>query len=120
MSAVDYEFENLPEEIDAGTVAFRMANDGGELHEIVVVRVNDDVTASAEELLELSEEEVESMATFVGGGFAPPGGTDVMIGEFQPGRYIAACFIPVGTTEETEGDGSPHFTEGMWAEFTVS
>jgi hypothetical protein len=35
------------------------------------------------------------------------------------GRYGAACFIPQGTTHSTEGSGPPHFTLGMFAEFTA-
>ncbi len=39
----------------------------------------------------------------------------------KTGNYAALCFIPVGTTsEETEGTGPPHFTEGMAAEFEVT
>ena len=41
--------------------------------------------------------------------------------DLAPGEYIAYCPIPSGTTgEESAGDGPPHFTQGMLAEFTVS
>lgn len=43
----------------------------------------------------------------------------------EPGRYVAVCFIPVGTTPETppedfENLGPPHALQGMVAEFEVS
>jgi hypothetical protein len=61
----------------------------------------------------------------VGSAFAPMNGTQgLLVGDFEPGEYIAVCFIPTGTTIDDsgqhEGDGPPHFIEGMQQEFTVS
>lgn len=46
-----------------------------------------------------------------------------MIADFEPGDYAALCFIPTGSTmansDEPDGDGPPHFTQGMKTEFTV-
>jgi hypothetical protein len=116
---VDFEYEGIPDTVPAGVVAITFSNEGEESHEIGIARVNDDVTEPVEELLTLPEEELDSMISFVGAGFAEPGESDTTFMRLDPGRYGAACFIPEGTTHDHEGTGAPHFTLGMFAEFTV-
>ena len=71
--------------------------------------------------MELPEEEVFSKITLVNATFADPGGTDAASWNLNsPGRYAVVCFIPVGSVGEAEGDGPPHFTEGMVQEFEVT
>ena len=107
---------------------------------MVVFRVVDGEDPTLEELLELPEEESESLIEFQGVLVAMPGengfnpeaeGTSVAVGE--AGRYAIVCFIPQGAdpavVEEamagaTEGppdlgDGTPHAFLGMAAEFQV-
>ena len=85
------------------------------------MRFNDDTTETMEELFELSEEEAFSKITPINSAFASPGDTDTVSWNLtEPGRYAIVCFISVGSVGETEGDGPPHFTEGMIHEFTVS
>jgi len=122
---VDFAFNGLPETIEGGRVALLFTNEGAEAHEIVIMRRNDGVTESFEDLLGLPEEEAMGKVTPVGGAFAATtGATGLLIGDFAPGDYIALCFVPVGTTmhdgEFTEGTGAPHFTHGMQQEFTVT
>ncbi|MGH9034043.1 MAG: hypothetical protein ACRDZV_18115 [Acidimicrobiia bacterium] len=123
----DYAFDGIPDEIENGTVAFNLANEGAELHEFVVVRLKGDATL--DDLLALpedaSEDDFEELAAEVpGGGFAEPGGSDLALMKLnKTGNYAALCFIPVGTTPESGdegGSGPPHFTEGMAAEFEVT
>jgi len=118
-TGVDYEYEGIPDTLPAGVVAITFSNEGEELHEIGLARVNDDVTTPLEELLALPEEEVLSMIEFKGAAFAAPNEADTTFMRLEAGRYGAACFIPKGTTHDTEGSGPPHFTLGMFAEFTV-
>jgi len=118
-TGVDYEYEGIPDTLDAGVVALTFNNEGEESHEIGVARLNDDVTLSVEEVLALPEEEGSAMITFTGGAFAEPGESDTVFLRLEPGRYGAVCFIPEGTTHDTEGTGPPHFTLGMFAEFTA-
>jgi hypothetical protein len=125
VTATEYAFEGIPDEIDAGRVAVLLTNEGNEAHEIGLARKKDDVTESFDELLEMDQEEAETKIDFAGGAFAASSGDQgLAIADLEPGEYVAACFIPVGTTMEgddmQEGDGPPHFTEGMKAEFTVS
>jgi len=119
--AEEYHFVGLPEELEAGYYIVNFVNDGNEAHELGVARVNDDVTMSVDELLELPEEESDTMVEFVGGMFAPPGATSVgSLTLTDPGRFAAVCFVPVGSVGETEGTGAPHFTQGMVHEFAVT
>lgn len=119
-TGVDYEYEGLPDTVPAGVVAVTLTNEGEELHEIGIARINDDVTEPVEQLLALPEEEVFSKLELKGVTFVEPGATETTFMRMEEGRYGAACFIPEGTTSmEMPGMGAPHFTMGMFAEFTA-
>lgn len=124
VTAVDYGFEGFPADLPAGVLGIAFSNEGEEFHELVVLRRNDGVEQSFEEILGLGEEEGQSLVTEAGGTFAPPGRSSSALVELEPGEYAAVCFIPVGSTPESEGsegsEGPPHFTQGMIAEFSVS
>jgi len=136
----DYSFEGVPEIAASGAELTFTNGSGVEFHEMVVFRVVDGEERALEELLELPEEESESLIEFQGVLVAMPGedgfdpeaeGTSVAVGE--AGRYAIVCFIPQGAdpavVEEamagaTEGppdlgDGTPHAFLGMAAEFQV-
>jgi len=132
VQGVDYAFAGIPDDVPAGTsLGFR--NAGNEVHEMIVFRLNDDVTQSLPELLALPQEEAMKLVTQVGVAFAGPGedAEDVVTVE-EPGTYGMACFIPLGTRElpqESPGasaaasppaGGPPHFVIGMLKAFTVS
>jgi hypothetical protein len=140
VTAVDYEFEGLPETVGAGTT-FSLVNESeGEAHEMVAILLPEDETRSVEDLLALPEEELGELAA-VEPAFvlvAAPGEEGMaVLGDgtlTEPGRYLFACFIPVGADPEeflgaaestgAEGPpevegGPPHFTEGMFAEVIV-
>lgn len=122
VTAIDYAFEADVDGLEAGQVAFDFSNDGTELHEMALIRINDDTTETIEELLELPEEEAEAKTTFMGVSFAAPGENSTLYADLEPGRYVMLCFIPTGSTsfEEAEtADGPPHFTHGMVKEFTI-
>ena len=128
VTGTEYNFEGLSEPIEAGQTTFNFTNEGGEEHELIVVRINDDVTESLEELAQLPEEEAFSKVEVKGFAMASPGGTDQAFADLEPGRYGAFCFFPVGSTPEAvaaaeesgqEIEAPPHFTQGMLAEFTV-
>jgi hypothetical protein len=118
-TGVDYEYEGIPETVPSGVVAITFTNEGDELHEIGLARINDDVTMPVEELLALPEDQILSMLELKGAAFAAPDESDTTFMRLEPGRYGAACFIPQGTKHDTEGSGPPHFTLGMFAEFTA-
>ncbi|SOE03158.1 hypothetical protein [Blastococcus haudaquaticus] len=118
-TGVDYEYEGLPDTVPGGVVAMTFTNEGEEMHEIGLARINDDVTMPVEEVLAQPEEQVFSMIQLAGVVFAGPGESETTFLRMEPGRYGAACFVPQGTTHDTEGAGPPHFTLGMFAEFTA-
>jgi hypothetical protein len=129
VEATEYKFTGLPSTAEAGRVVITFANKGKEQHELALVRINDGVTESVQDLLMLPEEEADAKVKFIGGAFADPGGTAATAAELTPGRYAAVCFVSVGSTPEavaaatansSEVEGQPHAMVGMTAEFTVT
>jgi hypothetical protein len=124
ITAAEYSFTGGDELMTQGSYAVTLANEGQELHELALVRLADEETP-LEELI-ASDEEPE--LTEVGGSFACPGTSaePVAIEIDEPGRYVMACFIPVGTLptstpEELDAnEGPPHAAQGMAKEFMVS
>lgn len=127
IQAVEYAYDGVPQTVQAGTVGIDFSNAGAELHEMALFRLNDGVTESVEELLQMPEEKALKKVTEAGHAFAFPGTADITFIDLEPGNYAMACFVPVGTTPDklealesgSEPGGPPHFTEGMFAEFTV-
>ncbi|MGH9188090.1 MAG: hypothetical protein ACRD0U_20150, partial [Acidimicrobiales bacterium] len=116
VTAVDYAFEDLPTSLEAGPTVVELTNDGDEAHELVLFRKNDGVTQPAEELLALPDEEAFELVAFVQGSEPiDPGKRSSTVFDLEAGDYVAVCFLPVGGS----GDGPPHFTEGMFTEFSV-
>lgn len=136
--AVDYGYAGLPAEIAAGTEIKLVNESDTELHEFVAIKLADDDTRSAVELVQLPPEELgalfASVTTVI---IAPPNeagfpveGTGVLT---EPGRYAIICAIPTGAdpdeylaaAAEAEGGppqvdgGPPHFVQGMVTEVTV-
>lgn len=124
LTGTEYAFEGVPTTLAAGTTVFRFANEGREVHEAVVLRKADGVTASFEELLSLPDDEARTSFTVVT-AFAPtaPGETHPRVADLAPGDYGIVCTVPVGTTSTAAlDDGAAteqHFVRGQIAEFTV-
>jgi hypothetical protein len=140
ITASEFAFEGVPAEMPAGPAIISLENVGEQVHEFIVMRINDDVTLSLGELLALPEEESEAMVTPAAFAFAMPGTTASATSDLTAGRYIALCFLPEGATPEVLAQleelgvdgpedtipadaglelGPPHFTLGMAVEFTV-
>lgn len=127
----DYAFSDFGTTLD-GPTTFAFRNEGQDLHEMVIVRKNDGVTDTFEELLALPEDEAFGLVTFVGQTMAAPGqaAPDTLTAT-EPGEYLMICFIPQGMTTLPSldpnasgppdlGDGPPHFTLGMLKEFEIA
>jgi hypothetical protein len=128
VEAHEYAFEGLPETAEAGRTIVRITNHGNEVHEIAFAKAKDGVTTSAEELVQLPEEEAAEQVEFLSSGFAMPGATGGALLDMSDGRYLAVCFIPTGMTPEAmeqmmtsgaEPEGMPHAMQGMTGEITV-
>jgi hypothetical protein len=123
VAVTEYAFD-LPSGLNAGVTSFELTNEGTELHELQLLRKNDGVTETADELFALSNEEILAKATLVGNVDAlSPGESYYTVVDLEPGDYIALCTVQVGKTSEDAtppDDAPPHFTQGEISEFTVS
>ena len=125
VKGVDYAYEGIPKEIEAGIHSFEFAIGGKEPHMLGILKKKEGTTETFDQLLELPEEQAEAKTEFLGEAFGPPGDEEYLLLDLTPGEYMAICFVSVGSSvsesgEEKEGDGPPHFTQGMKAEFTVA
>ncbi len=121
VTATEYEYDGIPDELATGYHVLNFSNEGQEQHEMFAFKINDGVTESLDEIFALPEEEIFGKITPVNAAFAPPGESETgSLNLVSPGNYAVVCFIPVGSVGETEGDGPPHLTEGMVQEFTVT
>lgn len=124
--ATEYRYAGQADEYPAGRTGFALVNDGAEAHELAIIRKNDGVDLTLDELLELPEAEAEQMTSYVGATFVgPTGARSNLVVDLAPGSYIAVCNVPAGTIVAgdgsfTEGAGQPHVMLGMSFEFSVS
>lgn len=119
---MDYHFMGIPSTLPPGVTTFELTNAGKEFHEMVLLRKNDGVTETFEQLVQLPPEEALQKASIVGMGFLPQGAPGYVLADLTPGEYVSICFIPVGTIDpsaEPAGEAPPHFTQGMIHPFTV-
>lgn len=137
--ATDFAFSNLPATVTAGTRLTLRNDASGELHELVAIRLPDDETRPAADLVALPPDELGALL-----GAAPPAlvtlaapgepaVTPVGDGTLtEPGRYLVVCMIPTGADPQeyleaaatSDGPpqvagGPPHLVHGMWAELEV-
>ena len=138
VTARDYSFESVPEVVATGAEITLTNQSEAEVHEIVLIKIADVETRTIEELLDLPDEESESLVEFQGVLIALPGeegsspeGAGSSITVTEPGRYAMVCFIPQGAdpavlaeaiesgAETDLGDGTPHAFLGMVEEFQV-
>lgn len=123
VTAKEYEFVGADALDAGGSFAITFANEGVELHELLIVKLADGEERPLEEIISSGEEPEFTDVAF---GFACPGESTTMNAEIEePGRYVAICMIPSGTTPETdpaafEQGGPPHAASGMVHEFTIS
>jgi uncharacterized cupredoxin-like copper-binding protein len=101
--------------IAAGTHTFHVVNDGPQVHEIQLVRLNDSATAG-QFLAGLAPGAAgPPPGAFLGGpGALSQGGSDYWTVTLKPGKYLFLCFVP------DSASGAPHFAMGMVRELTVS
>lgn len=144
VTAQDYSYTGLPATISAGAKLNFNNNSTKEAHELVAFKLADTEKRSAGEIFRLPEAELDTVlagppVTVI---VAPPGQAGmVVLGDGtlkDKGRYVFACFIPKGAdpaaymaAAQAAGKnpqagppqvpgGPPHFTQGMFAEATVT
>lgn len=139
---VDYGFEGLPESVPAGTTLQVENTSSEEFHELVAFKLPEGETRTAEELVQLPEEELGAL--FAGPPaavlLAGPNGAEQIaaVGDgtlTEPGDYVLFCSIPTGADAEAMQEaaesgseepppvdpdaGPPHFVHGMYADLVV-
>lgn len=140
VEAVDYRFEGLPEVIAPGTKLTLVNRSEKELHELVAIALPEGEQRSAEELVNLPEEEQQQLSSGPPAMVlvAPPGEAPVVnaVGDgtlSAPGRYLILCAIPTGADPEEYMEaaaqsrggpvevpgGPPHLVHGMYADLMV-
>ncbi|MGH9225681.1 MAG: hypothetical protein ACRD2W_18275 [Acidimicrobiales bacterium] len=139
VTAEDYRFTGLPSTVEAGTTLTLTNASKVEMHELVAFLLPDSETRSIDELIKLPEADLERLfagepATVL---LAPPDGGEQIkaVGDGTlkvKGRYAIFCAIPTGADPAAylaaagSGDppqvagGPPHFTQGMYAQVTVT
>lgn len=119
VTAKDYEFVGADALAAGGSFGVTFENEGNEIHEFALSRLAEDEDRPVEEILASGEEPELTEVAF---GIACPGASTTFNADVsEPGRYVAVCFVPVGTTAETteEPSGPPHASQGMFTEFTI-
>jgi uncharacterized cupredoxin-like copper-binding protein len=110
VSAVEYEFQGVPDAVSAGPHRFSLQNEGQEPHVFYLFLITGD--QSIEELIDLPEKQSNKVTQAVDRAEADPGDSDQFNADLVPGRFGYICFF------QTKG-GPPHFALGMRGEFTV-
>jgi hypothetical protein len=138
VTAVDYEYHGLPTTLSVGDKLTLTNGATDELHEMVVMRVPDTEKRPVGELAKLPDSELGTIFAAAPAAvlLAPPGGAPQIpaVGDgtiAKAGRYVVICSIPLGADPQaylnappSDGPpnvagGPPHFTKGMYGEFTV-
>lgn len=130
-TAREYTFEGLPRSIEATRTRLTIDNQGGEVHQLHLFRLGDEVGTVAELLGRPHDEALDKLRS-VGVATAKPGEQASFDAGLTPGRYAALCLIPAGTfpgnevpaedLEDIVFDPNPdtHFRRGMFAELRAA
>jgi hypothetical protein len=121
--AEDYEFFAAEALALGGQQAVTLINNGEEIHELFIGLIDPSETRTIDELLASAEQ--PDTVEMIGVGVACPGQRSTFNADLSaPGRYVAICNVPVGTTPdsdpEAEPSGPPHAMEGMVYEFEIA
>lgn len=111
--ARDYGFEG-PAQIPAGATMFRLDNQGKELHQLVITRLDEGRTYDSLLAALRKPGPPPRWMHLVGGPNASrPGATSNATEKLAEGHYAVLCFIP-------SADGIPHMAKGMIAPLEVT
>jgi len=105
----DYAYEHLPT-APSGRVVVKVDNAGTIPHQMVLVKLPDDLPPLAEQLRSENRQAVETLANLAE---RPAGGRDTIAVDLDAGRYGLICFL-------RDPDGVQHHAKGMSSEFRVA
>lgn len=108
--------EPTPTTVDAGSLVFEADDQGGEEHELVVVRADSPVDLPTDADGAVDEAQIDD-ADFIGEvEELEPGTSDTATFDLEPGTYVLFCNI---TDTEDDGEIESHFANGMSSVLTV-
>jgi hypothetical protein len=112
---IDYQYVGMPDTVPAGLVAVTSTNGGSQPHQIILgqlkVGVTDQQVVGA---FPGRDAKIDPLLDYAGGpNLVAPGGSQTVVVNLPPGRYVALCFVPTA-------DGTTHFMKGMYHFFTVA
>jgi hypothetical protein len=121
VTATDHTYQGLPHSRTAATVAVTLTNQGQDLHQLILSRIDDNVTQPFSEILDQLDRSEVAPATPMAVVDADPGERSTVFVPLTPGRYGVFDAYPQGTKSEImRGGGPPHFRLGMMHEFKVT
>lgn len=111
---VDFGFEDVPDTLEAGETKFKVTNGGEQIHETVLVQLNEGATPEEFTAAFGPEASGPPPGRFVG-GFQGTGPDEegTFTADLTAGNYVLLCFIG------DPASGAPHFALGMVKEVTV-
>ena len=111
LKLLEYSFEFDASTITDSNFAFKVSNIGADQHELVLIRVPEDLDIEVALLSTEQPAGIEDVG--IGGPWDPGTETAVVFAEpLRPGRYAMLCFIE-------DASGVPHAVLGMISEFTI-
>lgn len=100
--------------LTAGTHVFHIVNDGPELHEAQMIKLDEGQTLADFMATQVPGYTGEHVGHSIGGSGALSAGEDnYWPVTLEPGNYVLICFVP-------DAAGAPHFVQGMAQEVTVT
>lgn len=113
VTATDFKLD-LPAKIPAGAVTMHLMNEGKEMHQAMIARLDSGKTMADFAQAMKSNGPLPAWVKLVGGpNGIVPGATTTATTVLIPGNYVSICFIP-------STDGVPHAAKGMVTAFEVT
>lgn len=126
LDATEHSFGDVPAELEPALTAFHLANEGEQVHELLLYRRADGATGDLADIVNedpnVSDGRLDEAGVMLPAG---PGEESVLLIDLAPGDYVMVCFIQDGTTSidqltSTEGDETTdHRSLGMIDTFSV-
>jgi hypothetical protein len=112
ITGTDFAFA-APDSVPAGLVTLRFLNQGQELHQAVVMRIDSGKTMADVQTMMSKQDAVPGWLAFpIGVSVIAPGDSGNATAVLTPGHYVIACFI-------ASPDGTPHAMKGMVHPFEI-
>jgi uncharacterized cupredoxin-like copper-binding protein len=113
VSAADFSLKPDVSSVEAGTVKFKVKNNGAFTHEMVVVKVADASDLPTKPDGEVDEDKIPKAEQLGEVEDVLPGKTETLKLDLEAGKYVLFC-------NRNDGTKAVHFKEGMHADFTVT